>query len=265
MKKIKGFFAVACAIIIVFGACSNPKNKKSLENADTTKKTSKAEAVQKSGIDLPESYKRIYELENDSSIEEQTWSGYYTGSFGKNKITIQLRGIYEDSIFGYSICAGNFSDLRGKIKGNKIWMYEEKEDEHNGIFEMTINDQIMEGKWNPYNPEKDLVKEFALKKREFKYDINAGQFAFASQRELTRKDVENMVPENLRIMVNEIYARYGYCFYKKDVRYHFEAQPWYMPITTYVGENVTELEWKNIGLITEYTKYYDESLDDFGR
>ncbi len=174
-------------------------------------------------------------------------------------------GIEEDSIYGYSICAGNFTYLKGKMTDNKLWMYENQFAAHSGIFEFEIINDMLEGKWTPYDSKKDIAKEFVLNKRDYNYNINAGKYAFVSQRELNREDVENLLPEELRIMVNEIYARYGYCFYKKDMRYYFESQPWYMPITTYVGENVTELEWKNIDLITQYTNYYDKTADDFGR
>lgn len=243
----------------------NDSSSDNSTSKDTITEISKVQTHKKSSVLLPVSFIKIKDLLKNKRIQKQTWSGYYTGDFEKNKLTIHLLGIYEDSIFGYSICAGNFSELRGLMIANNIKIFEEKAQKHSGEFEMVLRDSMLEGIWKPYSVSSDKQKSFSLHKREAIYNNSNGSFPMASQRELSVEDVENVLPEDLKIMINEIYARYGYCFYKKEARYYFEQQPWYMPTTTYVGNRITELEWKNIGLVSEYVKYYEESLDEFGR
>lgn len=66
-------------------------------------------------------------------------------------------------------------------------------------------------------------------------------------------------------MRNEIYARHGYCFKIKDMRYTFERRSWYMPVSTDIRDELTDTEVANIQLIDEYETYYDEYYNEFGR
>ena len=49
------------------------------------------------------------------------------------------------------------------------------------------------------------------------------------------------------------------------MRYYFEDQDWYMPITTDIRTAITDVEVKNIELIYEYETYYEDNYDSFGR
>ena len=66
-------------------------------------------------------------------------------------------------------------------------------------------------------------------------------------------------------MRNEIFARHGYCFKKKDMRNMFELLDWYVPNTVDIKNFLTEIEKKNISLIKRYEEYADEYGDDYGR
>jgi hypothetical protein len=66
-------------------------------------------------------------------------------------------------------------------------------------------------------------------------------------------------------MRNEIFARHGYCFAKKNLRQQFENEDWYVPNTVDIKGFLTEVEKKNIALIKRYEKYAEEYGDEYGR
>ena len=77
--------------------------------------------------------------------------------------------------------------------------------------------------------------------------------------------MENLRPEDLRIMRNEIYARHGYTFRLREMRDHFEGQDWYMPVSFNVSTQLTAVEQKNEALIKRYENYGADHYDAFGR
>ena len=66
-------------------------------------------------------------------------------------------------------------------------------------------------------------------------------------------------------MRNEIFARHGYCFAKKEFRQQFENEEWYVPNTVDIKGFLTEIEKKNIALIKRYEQYAEEYGDEYGR
>ena len=66
-------------------------------------------------------------------------------------------------------------------------------------------------------------------------------------------------------MRNEIYARHGYCFTRKATRQQFERFDWYIPNSTDIKKDITEIEKKNIAMIKKFEKYADDYGDDYGR
>jgi hypothetical protein len=97
------------------------------------------------------------------------------------------------------------------------------------------------------------------------YLQDVGNFTQGSKRLLKEEDVENLTAGDLEIMRNEIFARHGYCFKKKELREMFEDKDWYVPNTVDVKKDLTEIEKKNIALIKKYEKYAEQYGDDFGR
>ena len=92
-----------------------------------------------------------------------------------------------------------------------------------------------------------------------------GNYPEGSKTLLKEEDVENLGKSALELMRNEIFARHGYCFKKKDLREQFEDKDWYIPNTVDIKKDLTEVEKKNIALIKKYEKYAEEYGDDFGR
>jgi YARHG domain len=210
-----------------------------------------------------------------NSITEvfSTILGSFVGDFGTNKITVLITKATADSVSGRSIVGGNDRPFAGTIlkEGDKyiVNAKEPGDDKEDGIFKFTIDPKMKEGfggSWKPNKPTETVgEKFFYLNRKAYKYLKDAGTYPEASQRLLVAKDVENLLKYQLEFMRNEIFARHGYCFKKKDLRQQFELQDWYVPNTIDIKNRLSEIEKKNIAFIKGYEKYADEYGDDFGR
>lgn len=77
-----------------------------------------------------------------------------------------------------------------------------------------------------------------------------GDYPEASNRFLTKEDLKKYSKEELVIMRNEIFARYGYRFRSESLMdQHFSSKNWYRPYFDFVGGFLSELELHNISLI----------------
>ena len=198
--------------------------------------------------------------------------GYWVGDFGKNKINLALYELRADSVFGFSICAGNFRPVKGIISEESditfdLKLVEPGTDQYDGVFTCAIDKVVdeMSGSWEPFQEAGNSSKDFNLNKRAYNYDQTVGQYPQASQRVLNVEDVENLSQSELEIMRNEIYARHGYSFKNKDMRYAFNQKDWYIPMGVDIRDRITDIEARNIDLIYQYESYYEEYYDDFGR
>ena len=84
-------------------------------------------------------------------------------------------------------------------------------------------------------------------------DYYSGKFTQASTRLLTTNDLKNLSKSDLKIMRNEIFARYGYKF--KDggeMDNYFSKQDWYSPQHSIVTSFLTKIEKANIKLIKTF-------------
>jgi hypothetical protein len=199
--------------------------------------------------------------------------GSYVGPFGDNKITLLITRIAGDTIDGRSVVGGNDRPFTGviKLEGDKytVAAKEPGDDKYDGVFNFTIDSKqpdVVAGNWAPNTTGAHLgPKDFTLQRRAFAYLTNTGQYPQASQRLLKENDVNNLMKEELEAMRNEIFARHGYCFKRKNMRELFEDKDWYIPNTVDVKKDLTDIEKKNIALIKRFEKYAEEYGDDFGR
>lgn len=79
-----------------------------------------------------------------------------------------------------------------------------------------------------------------------------GEYPEASRTLLTLRtaDTNAKTVDDLKIMLNEIYARYGYIFIAGgEMDKYFRKQPWYHPVFTNVDALITETEHENIKLL----------------
>jgi YARHG domain len=197
--------------------------------------------------------------------------GSYVGAFGDNKITLLITKAVGDSIAGRSIVGGNDRPFKGTFILNEgvytVTAKEPGDHKNDGAFSFSAtkaNMNQLTGSWTP-NDKKKPTKTYTLERKKFEYKPNVGAYPQASMRLLKAKDVENEMKEDLMFMRNEIFARHGYCFNKKELRQQFEMQDWYVPNTVDIKGFLTDIEKKNIELIKRYEKYAEEYGDEYGR
>ena len=83
-------------------------------------------------------------------------------------------------------------------------------------------------------------------------DFFSGRFPECSYRILSPKELENRTKSELKIMRNEIFARYGYTFKPgREMAIYFAQQNWYRAQHQNVNPFLTELEKENIRRIRQ--------------
>jgi hypothetical protein len=174
--------------------------------------------------------------------------------------------------------------------------------EYDGTFTFSIKtgDTLVSGSWKANKKAHVPSRSFKLTKQFFHYnssadiDASMGRYAgkpkdvkrgeedddnnpeIASTTEdvgkynssavpLTKEDVANLKKADLLIMRNSIFARHGYAFKRRDLRSFFDRQPWYIPVSNNVVDQLTEIEKKNIELLNRYEKNAKEYYTTFAR
>ncbi len=197
--------------------------------------------------------------------------GSFVGAFGDNKITLLIIKAQGDSIEGRSIVGGNDRPFKGTYTfGDGVYTIVAKEPgdhKDDGVFNITISKANLDkvtGSWKP-NDAKRPAKDYTLDRKKFEYKMDVGSYPEASQRLLKASDVEELPKYELEFMRNEIFARHGYCFKKKELRQEFEMQEWYVPNTVDIKGFLSDTEKKNIAMIKRYEKYAEDYGDEYGR
>jgi hypothetical protein len=80
-------------------------------------------------------------------------------------------------------------------------------------------------------------------------------------------ELVNFSLDELRLLRNMIYAKYGYFFQSKDLRDFFSQFPWYNDIKNDVSNDLTTIDYRNINMIKNLEKnypvfmsYHDENI-----
>ena len=191
------------------------------------------------------------------------FTGSFVGSFGNNKITIQIKSIENGKVEGRSIVAGNdrqFAGTYSKIDGGYAFIANEPGDnKDDGQFKFELYDadpNALRGSWSSFKSP-DNIKNYVLVKKEFVYQSNVGMYPEASNRMLDDSDLNSLSLSELGTMRNEIFARHGYSFKKKEYRQIFEKYDWYVPVSTSVDAELTQIEKANVTKIKEFESYYN--------
>ena len=78
--------------------------------------------------------------------------------------------------------------------------------------------------------------------------------------------VANQYKGDLEVIRNAVFARHGYSFKDRRMRYFFDQNVnWYIPVSSDVSKELTPLEWKNVELLKRYEKHADKYYEYFGR
>jgi len=239
------------------------------------------------------SYVGFFEASEYDSDKDISWT---------NLITIFVDSLSGEQVFGHSVVAGNDRPFQGSYSltnnGQLLTAVakEPGDDRYDGEFEFRIKrgQTQLSGKWTAFKKLGVSVREYELEKRDFSYkpDYDLPEAGIwtdlygtydedtevyemvtpdaskynASVLKLTSEMVENMYKGDLEVMRNAIYARHGYSFKNRRMRYVFDNNiEWYMPFSTDIRGQLTRLEKENIALIKRYEQHAEAYYDSFGR
>lgn len=186
--------------------------------------------------------------------------------------------------------------------GYEIILVEPGREQYDGTYHLFIDSRtsMIRGTWLAY---KDIIlkeRNLSLKKRYFNYDpmISMERTSIRNDISLFRHirmrseyswlydaienpsqhvydinpciriinpyEAERLSGNDLMLLRNIIFAKHGYAFKKRPLRIYFESQPWYIPVSTNVKNELTYIEKENIKTILRYEKY-DELHSDYYR
>jgi hypothetical protein len=180
-------------------------------------------------------------------------SEYHFGSSNSESFLVLI--ITKDSCYA-QIKSGKLSNSGKDV----IWDFENLENAR--IAGNKFYSSKTDGEFVKYKNKKGLIiyKPWTSTVKREEYEIGfagaslkkyfAGRYSYASWRELTLDELADMTLPDLRIMRNEIYARYGYIFEPGgDLDKYFKKQSWYQGQHKDVSDFLTGLEKQNIELI----------------
>ena len=220
-----------------------------------------------------------------------------------NRINISIDELSDYKVKGHSVVAGNSRPFSGTydIKEDGSYTIEAAEpgdDKYDGKFSFVLDpaSRTVRGTWVANDPKLAVTeRSYDLIYKTFKYDPDAElpeevgwadlystvpdpewQRAErttdevtkynASKVKLKKEDVENMYKSDMEILRNSIYARHGYSFKTRKMRYVFDTYvDWYIPMSTDVSKELTPLEQENIALLKRYEQHAETYYDTFGR
>jgi len=250
----------------VFAGCNQIKSSDTAGKVNDTTAPTPAAASTPAQEGAPS-----YTAVSPADAEAQKILGSYVGAFGDNKITLMITKAAGNSVTGRSIVGGNDRPFEGTYTAqNAVYTIDAKEPgdhKDDGVFKFSVSasdPSKVTGTWKP-NDTKRPEKSYTLDRRKFEYRADVGGWPEASTRPLKTSEVENLSKGELQMMRQEIFARHGYCFSKKEFRQRFENEDWYVPDTTDIRGRLTDIEKKNIALIKRYEKYAEEYGDEYGR
>ncbi|ATZ64653.1 MULTISPECIES: YARHG domain-containing protein [Acinetobacter] len=187
---------------------------------------------------------------------QKSWSGKYD----EQKIGVFIQSIDRNQVKGYSILGKNKQNFTGKVQntaqGYKITATESGAPSSSGVFTFVVSHSqpnLLESSWESTTA-KVKPKYFDLKPQQCRYQKDVGDYPVASQRLLKDQDIQ-IPAEELDWMRNEIYARHGYSFANREIANQFADQNWYMPCSTNVENQLTQIEKTNIQRIKKIRPY----------
>lgn len=194
------------------------------------------------------------------ALEIQQLQKSWTGKYDEQKIGVFIQSIDRNQVKGYSVLGKNKQNFTGKVQatsqGYKITAIENGPKASSGTFTFIANSKqpnALESSWES-STAKVKPKYFDLKPQQCRYQRDVGDYAVGSQRLL--KDDDLQIPaEELDWMRNEIYARHGYSFANKEIATNFADYDWYMPCSTNVENQLTQIEKTNIQRIKKVRPY----------
>ncbi|WP_171593783.1 YARHG domain-containing protein [Marinifilum caeruleilacunae] len=183
-------------------------------------------------------YQSVYHF-GDSEMESE-----FILIFGHDKYYGQIkRGSWNDNGTSWIWSYENLTNIR--IEKNKFYS-----DQTEGEFVIYDNGQNkikglkVDSPWSGLSENSEY--EIGTKTSPIDEYFN-GKYTQASKRILSKEELQKMSNSDLKMMRNEIFARYGYCFSPGgEMDHYFKKQEWYSAQYKNVNEFLTELEKENI-------------------
>ncbi|MEL0650452.1 YARHG domain-containing protein [Algibacter sp. TI.3.09] len=192
---------------------------------------------------------------------EMEYQGTY--HFGESEMESNLNLFFSGGFIIGQVENGSWVDDTNQWKSNYINLTNIKidktgkfsSDQHTGQFVhyKTENGALykslkIDNPWSSWI--EDSKFEIGTKSELILKDSYYGKYIEASYKKLQPAELHAMHPDDLQIMRNEIYARYGYIFIKNGkMDLYFRNQDWYRPEHKNVNDFLSDLERYNIGLI----------------
>ncbi|WP_327857504.1 YARHG domain-containing protein [Acinetobacter guillouiae] len=199
-------------------------------------------------------------FQNSYALDIQQLQKSWSGKYDEQKIAVFIQSIDRNQVKGYSVLGKNKQNFSGKVQttsqGYKITATESGAKASSGVFTFTVKQNqpnVLESSWESTTA-KVKPKYFDLKPQQCRYQKDVGNYPVASQRLLKDEDLQ-IPPEELDWMRNEIYARHGYSFANKEIASQFANDNWYMPCSTNVENQLTQIEKTNIQRIKKIRPY----------
>lgn len=284
--------------ILVFGCNGKPSESTATTPSDSLVGDSVASTAVASEVPDIEGLTGYYVGQFDASKYHSGKNPSYS-----NRINLAIEHIGGGKVSGHSVVAGNSRPFAGTYvmegANYKVDAAEPGDDKYDGKFAFVLDPAAhkVTGTWVANDGKISVYeRKYELDLREFKYDPNAElpedveyQYLYTSQDQLDfdasgerltnevlkfnpskvklkKEDIENMFKGDLEIMRNSIYARHGYSFKNRKMRYVFDhTVEWYIPVSTDVSKELTTLEEENIALIKRYEEHAEAYYDSFGR
>lgn len=188
-------------------------------------------------------YQYIYHF-GDSEMESD-----FILLFGIDKYYAQIKsGKWSDDGKAWIWHYENLTNV--KIEGNKFYS-----DKTNGEFVIYDNGQEKIKGLKVYNSWSGLTEsgEYEIGTKSYSVtDYFSGKFSQASLRQLSAHELRKMPKSDLKLMRNEIFARYGFIFKSGgEMDLYFKKQDWYIAQHENVDKFLTDLEKENIKLIQQ--------------
>ena len=181
----------------------------------------------------------------------------------RNKINYELAGKYINEKGKYFIFYPNKSEADG-FSDQQDYKFEYEYDFPIEVVTFNENESfyydnsvegllIYKGQKDKYGDWEKGEKLMTLTKIEWINHTNnqelKGKYPFVSTEIMITDILGYFDDKELRIMRNEIFARYGYKFKTTEMKSYFESQDWYSGIYDNVNDKLTDLEKLNIQLI----------------
>jgi hypothetical protein len=220
-----------------------------------------------------------------------------------NRINLTIEHLGGGKLSGHSVVAGNIRPFAGTYTMDgakyKAEAAEPGDDKYDGTFSFTLDPdkKTATGTWKANDGKLAVYeRQYTLEAKAFQYDPDLElpedvqyQYIYSNQDDfewnmegervsedvtkfnpskvkLKKEDIENMYKGDLEVMRNSIYARHGYSFKNRKMRYVFDRYvPWYIPVSTDVTKDLTALEKENIALLKRYEEHAETYYDAFGR